>query len=303
MDVTGANLELLHQAYNARFRKGLIGRQAAAQWKEVAMETTSATREEQYGWLDALPGLRRWIGDRTLNQLSQSKYALENLDWEETVAVDRNAIEDDQYGVYGARFQAMGEAAAAHPDEVLWPLLKSGFGDDNGMAYDDQYFFDTDHKFVDQYGVEQSQANTDGGGGTKWFLLDSRHMARPLIWQVRKPASDIVMMTDPQDEHVFSRREFRFGIDCRDAAGFGFYQTCWGSGQTLDQAHYETARRKLQEMRKDGGRPLGIVPNKLIVPPELEAAARKTVVVDRLANGAENPWAGTAEVVVVPWLA
>ena len=300
MEVTGANLAMLHQGFNARFRRGLIGDQAEPQWKRMAMRTESVTAEENYGWINSLPGMREWLGDRQLNQLSREKYAIVNRDFEETVTVDRNDILDDRYGIYGARFEAIGEAVRAHPDELVWPLLKDGFGDTHGLCFDGQYFFDLDHPYVDAAGVERTQANTDGGAGDAWFLLDSRRMAKPVIFQVRKPASDIVMMTDPHDEAVFMRREFRFGVDCRDAAGYGFYQTCWGSKQALTGANYQKGRQALAEMRKDGGRPLGVVPNLLIVPPSLEGAARKLVKKD-LDGG--NEWHGTADVLVSPWLA
>lgn len=303
MEITGANLALLHQGYNAAFREGLLGRVAEAQWERIAMRASSTTREEHYAWLRNVAGLRRWLGDRTMRQLVRAKYSIENEDWEETIVVDRNDIEDDQYGVYGTRFRLMGEAAAAHPDELLWDLLGKGFGDDAGFCYDGQFFFDTDHPYLDADGVAKSQANTDGGGGPAWYLMDSKRAYKPLIYQVRKPIGDIVMMTDPHDEGVFSRKEFRYGIDSRDAAGFGFYQCIWGSKQQLDAAHYRTAREKLAGMMRDGGDPLGVMPNTLIVPPSLESAGRKLVVNQLAANGESNEWAGTAEVVVVPWLA
>lgn len=299
MEITGPNLQMLHQGFNARYRQGLIGQQAEPQWRSVAMRTESATAEENYAWLDSLPGMRRWVGDRVLNQLRRERYVLVNDDYEDTIVVDRNDIKDDRYGVYGARFEALGEAVRAHPDEMVWPLLKSGFDGTHGLAYDGQFFFDTDHPYIDANGDVQSQANTDGGAGDKWFLMDTRRMARPIIYQVREEASDIVMMTDPDDEAVFMRKEFRYGVDCRDAAGYGFYQTCWGSGAELDSAHYATARGKLQGMKGDGGRPLGIMPNLLVVPPSLEGKAR-TLVKKDLDGG--NPWYGSADVLVVPWL-
>ena len=52
----------------------------------------------------------------------------------------------------------------------------------------------------------------------------------------------------------------------------------------------------------DGGRPLAIRPNVLLVPPALENAAKELVEGDRLANGAYNPNKGKAKVIVSPWL-
>jgi phage major head subunit gpT-like protein len=104
------------------------------------------------------------------------------------------------------------------------------------------------------------------------------------------------------DDNVFDRDEYVYGTDARMNVGFGFWQQAWGSKQALDAAHYETARVALTGMKGDYGRPLGINPNLLVVGASNEKAAR-SVVASLLVNGGEtNPWAGTAEVLVVPWL-
>jgi phage major head subunit gpT-like protein len=45
------------------------------------------------------------------------------------------------------------------------------------------------------------------------------------------------------------------------------------------------------------------MPDLLIVPPSLESAARKIVVNELGSGGETNEWAGTARVLVSPWLA
>ncbi|MOA61416.1 Mu-like prophage major head subunit gpT [compost metagenome] len=74
----------------------------------------------------------------------------------------------------------------------------------------------------------------------------------------------------------------------------------YASRQALDETHYANARAAMRSFKADGGRPLGITPNLLVVPPALEAQALKLVVKD--ANDG-NPWAGSAKVLVCPWLA
>ena len=56
-------------------------------------------------------------------------------------------------------------------------------------------------------------------------------------------------------------------------------------------------------MKGDYGRPLGLNPRLLVVPPALESAALKIVNNEFGANGESNEWKGTAEVLVAPWLA
>lgn len=295
--VNAANLRTLYQGFKTLFNQGLG--QAPSQYEQIALTVPSSTREEQYGWLGKMAGFREWVGDRVINNITAHGYAITNKDYENTIAVPRNDIEDDQYGVYSPVFQEMGEVTLAHPNLLTFGLLKQGF---TGTCYDGQYFFDTDHPVIGEDGSVGSVANTDGGAGTPWFLMDLSRTLKPIIFQKRKDYT-FVAMDAPTDEAVFSRKEFRYGVDARVNVGFGLWQLAWGSKQTLDATHYATARAALSGMKGDHGRPLGIRPTHLVVPPALEGKALEIVNAERDTSGATNVWKGTAQVVVVPWLA
>jgi len=96
---------------------------------------------------------------------------------------------------------------------------------------------------------------------------------------------------------------FFYGADLRCNVGYGFPQMAWGSRQTLNAANYAIARAAIQNMKGDGGRPLGLVPNLLVVPPSLESAGRQILNSEYGTGGITNEWKGTAELLVVPWLA
>jgi phage major head subunit gpT-like protein len=119
-----------------------------------------------------------------------------------------------------------------------------------------------------------------------------------MIFQNRK-SPEFVTMTQAEDESVFMTGEYRYGVDTRCNVGFGFWQMAMKSQQALDATHYASARAAMASQHADGGRPLGITPNLLVVPPSLEGAAR--VLINKDANSG-NPWAGSAEVMVCPWL-
>ncbi|OZA18509.1 MAG: hypothetical protein B7Y02_01430 [Rhodobacterales bacterium 17-64-5] len=195
----------------------------------------------------------------------------------------------------------MGNSTGGHVEMLVFALLAAGF---TTNCYDGQFFFDTDHPILDQNGNATTFANTDGGAGTPWFLIDVSRSIKPVILQVRKDFGDIVAKDKVTDDNVFDLNEFRYGVDARMNAGFSFPQLAWGSKQTLDAAHYETAKAALGSMKGDYGRPLGLGTKLLlVVPPSHEGAGRK-ILQSALVNGGEsNPWAGTAELVVVPWLA
>jgi len=70
----------------------------------------------------------------------------------------------------------------------------------------------------------------------------------------------------------------------------------------FDATAYAAARTAMLEFKDDRGRPLSIVPNLLVVGTANEAAARGVVIADTGANGATNPWKGSAELLVLPGL-
>lgn len=300
MIVSTDNLNKLRVGYSNAYQGGQKNAAKPVSGR-VATTVKSTQKEQRYGWIGKLPRIREWIGPRVVQNISESDYSIKEKKFELTVGVDKDDIETDNLGIYSTLFESVGEATMLDPEQLIWDLVKGGF---TTNCYDGQFFFDTDHPVLDADGVTQlSVANTDGGGGTPWFLLDTTRVIKPFIRQVRKEFGDIVARDKVTDDNVFDLNEFRYGVDARMNFGYGFWQMAWGSKQPLDAAHYETARVAMGSFKSDHGRPLGIKPNLLVVPPALEGAALG-ILQSQLVNGGEsNKWAGTAEVLVVPWLA
>ncbi|MHA7919042.1 Mu-like prophage major head subunit gpT family protein, partial [Alloalcanivorax xenomutans] len=169
-------------------------------------------------------------------------------------------------------------------------------------CYDGQYFFDTDHPGVDEDGKEVSVSNMQAGSGKGWFLLDTRRALKPLIYQERKPY-DIKAMTAGDDEAVFMRDEYRYGVDGRSNVGFGFWQQAFGSKATLDETNFDAAYDAMTSQFTDEGRPLGVLPDLLVVGPSNRKKAQEVIKVARKADGADNANKDLVEILVVPWLA
>lgn len=299
MIVSSDNLNKLRVGYSAAYKRGLSSTAAATSGR-VAMRVPASSKEQRYGWLDKLPDVREWLGDRVVLNLSESDYSIKEKKWELTVGVDRDDIETDNLGMYSTMFEHIGESTVSKPERLIWGLLKDGFATN---CYDGQFFFDTDHPVLDADGAAQSVANTDGGAGAGWFLLDVGRVLKPIILQVRRDFGDIVAKDKVTDDNVFDRNEFVYGVDARLNVGYGLWQQAWGSKQALSAANYAAARAALMGMKGDYGRPLGIMPNLLVVPPSLESAGRKILNSEYAAGGETNEWKGTAELLVVPWLA
>lgn len=297
MIINSGNLRTLGVGFKASFAMGLG--MAQPDHLDIATVVNSTTGKEEYGWLGQVPGMREWLGDRVIQNIATHDYTIKNRDFELTIGVPRNNINDDNIGIYAPLFQEMGRSVTAHPSQICFPLLKAGFA---LPCYDGQFYFDTDHAVLDENGVEQSVANTDGGNGTPWFLIDDSRPLKPIIFQQRQ-APVFIARDNPDDESVYRRKEFEYGVDARYNAGFGFWQFAWGSRQPLTPDNYDVARTALMSMKGDYGKPLGVMPGKLIVPPSLDRAARKIVENTLGPNGETNEFQGTATVKVTPWLA
>ena len=299
MIINRTNLETLFTGFNASFRMGLIGQQAMSDYAKIAMVTSSMTAAEVYPWLGKIPGMKEWIGERVVENLIQHAFEIRNKDYEDTIAVDRNQIEDDQFGVYNPMFQALGEAVAAHPDEMVFSLLKKG---ETTLCYDGQNFFDTDHPVRGVGVVSNLLSDGDTTKTTPWYLLDLRRTYKPIVFQRRKTADTLVRLDREEDQNVFMRREFMYGVHCRDNAGFGLWQMSVKNKNTLDQTNFAAAYKALEELKGDEGRPLGLRGSHLLVPPALREEATKLMMNELGSNGETNTVKGWAEVIVSPWL-
>ncbi|MGK3122908.1 Mu-like prophage major head subunit gpT family protein [Candidatus Pantoea formicae] len=116
--------------------------QTPTDWQQVAMVVPSSTKEENYAWLSRFPKMREWLGEKVVKQLEGHSYTIRNKDWEATIEVDRNDLEDDTMLGYAQQAQGAGQSAAELPADIIGRLLSSGF---TSLCYDGQYFFDTDH--------------------------------------------------------------------------------------------------------------------------------------------------------------
>ena len=66
------------------------------------------------------------------------------------------------------------------------------------------------------------------GSPTAWYFLDTKKAVKPFIFQRRK-APVFVSKDTPDDEGTFMKKEYVFGVDSRDNAGYGLWQLAYGS--------------------------------------------------------------------------
>ena len=299
--VTPALLTALFTGFKTEFEQGKS--EAEPQFNKIASVIKSTSASNTYGWLGKFPSLAKWIGDRNIQSMKSQAYTITNDDYESTVGVDRNDIEDDNLGVYSPIFKEMGNAAAIHPDEMIFPLLAAGF---TTLCYDGQNYFDVDHPVypkADGTGVAVSTANMAEDvayEGEAWYVLDTSKALKPLIFQERKKPN-LLAMTKMDDEAVFTRKEYRYGVDCRDAAGFGFWQLAFANKRALTPDNLWDSIEKMRSFKADGGRKLGIKPTMLVVPASMEKQATRMLEREMESNSS-NELKGRVELLVADYL-
>lgn len=301
--ITNALLSALRTQVRAEFQQAYDGMLAQSFYRTVAMVAPSNTASNTYDWLGDFPDLREWVGDRVIKDIKENAYQISNRLYEGTIGIQRTAIEDDTVGTLAARIRNMGQSAARHPEKMIASLMIAGT---STLCYDGQFFFDTDHPVAanhDGTGAVTTASNLQAGAGTPWYLLDCSGEMKPFIFQERTAPEFDTLERSTDADTVFIKDQYLYGIRYRCNAGYGFWQKAFRSGAALDNTNLDAAIAQMMSLKGDGGKPLGITPTHLIVPPALRAAANQCVKVMLGAGGASNANYNAVEVVVTPWLA
>lgn len=228
MDLTPATIAAIQTTFSQQFRAAYGT--APVFWSSFSTQIPSSVGTNTYGWMKRLPKLREWVGPRVLQNVAAQSYQLTNKDWELTVGVGRNDIDDDTLGIYNPIVADMGRAAAKWPDQLARDALQAGTTD---TSFDGLPFFDTAHTLD----PAATQSNNLTGA--------------------------------------------------------------------LSAATFETARETMAAYKGEDGEPLGVMPDLLIVPPQLEATAKRIVsteLVQEGGAGVSNVNRGAARVLMIPEL-
>jgi phage major head subunit gpT-like protein len=196
---------------------------------EIATDVPSTTAINTYGWMAKLLKMRKWEGPRIIQNLKSHAYQVENDDYEVTVGVDRNNIEDDQLGIYNHLFTDLGAQVKLWKDPILKTALQAGT---TALGFDGVPMFSASHP-LNPAGVQSNNFTTTALSATN------------------------------------------FGV----------------------------VRAAMMAYTGEDGEPLGIMPDTLVVPPQLADLANTIVTAEFGASGASNVQKGQARVLVIPHLA
>lgn len=240
MQITPAILDAIFQAFRLDFQAAYEG--TPTWYNLLSTIVPSGTRENRYAWMKKIPRVREWIGERKFNNLVARGYTIINKSFEDSIAIDRDNIEDDQIGVYTADVAMLGSQSAKWMDDLMVACIQAG--STTGLCFDGQPFFNDSH---------------------------------------------------PVDS---------------DVSTLGVYSNNFPN-MPLTRDNFITVRQTMVSQLGEDGKPLGIMPRQLIVPPQLEFTAKSILnasIIARTVQGTTagasetNVLQGMAEVLVVPEL-
>jgi phage major head subunit gpT-like protein len=160
MDINQQNLDILFRNVQVRFSD--LYKQTPTWWQQVASLIPSGTRAEDYAWMDRLPVMRQWLGNRVVNSVSNLTRRLVNVPYESTIRLSKWDVEDDQYGVFNMAVDVQAAEVAKWPDTLVATAIRFGASDTlitgvSNVGFDGVPVFSTRHPVL---------AGVDGAAGT-----------------------------------------------------------------------------------------------------------------------------------------
>ena len=142
---------------------------ADKEYAKLASQIGSSKSSETYPWLGGVPKMHEWKDERIPQGMLEHNFSIANRDFEASIAVDKNAIDDDQYGQIEIRVKELATEAVRFFGEMAFTLIAQGTST-SGTAgtiydgvtlscYDGKAYFATDHTEGDS-GTQANEGTT-----------------------------------------------------------------------------------------------------------------------------------------------
>ena len=168
MLISAPNLDALFIAFSKNFEDSYMSVPQPL-LDNIGSKIPSNTRDQRYPFVQALSGaMRQWTGERQINNVVLDGFVCTNLKWENTLAISRVDLEDDQYDAYSNMLiPNLARHAKLLPDQQIALAITNGT---TTLGYDSVDFFSTAHP-VDP---SNTATTTSGGSTTQSNLLTGK---------------------------------------------------------------------------------------------------------------------------------
>lgn len=132
------------------------------QWQRIAMQVNLDAKSQDFVDLGAAPMPKRSKSGLTMQDFVERALTVAPVDWDITVHISFNAVQDDQTGQLYSRVSSAGDNFGKHINKIVFDALNDGANTTTyGATYDGLSLFNANH--VDKgaaYSTVQSNVNT-----------------------------------------------------------------------------------------------------------------------------------------------
>ncbi len=104
---------------------------------------------EEHKWINPVPMLSEWVGERKVQKLRLDGFTVKNKDYAAGIVIHKNDIADDRLGLYNAALDQFGARAARHYEKLLADVLIDAFDGNTFKAFDGKPLCADDHDIGD----------------------------------------------------------------------------------------------------------------------------------------------------------
>jgi phage major head subunit gpT-like protein len=158
MHITPSSLASTFIAFNTLFQGAMASAQPMVE-PALATRIPSSGEGNVYAHMAKLLRMRKWVGDRVVQNISSKSYQLNNEQFELTVEVERKKLLDDQLGIYAPLIAEMGRQTGLWMEDLLVTALQAGNAS-TSLTYDGVPFFSTAHP-VDPEGLASTATQSN----------------------------------------------------------------------------------------------------------------------------------------------
>lgn len=175
MLITPSNLDALFISFSQIFRDAYMSVPQPLV-ESIGARLPSNTRDQRYPFVQSLTGfMRQWQGERQIQNVVVDGFVVTNKKYENTLAIERTDIEDDQYGVYsGMLIPNLARHAKMLADTEIANSINN-----NDTCFDGKAMFAADH-YIDPSAKTGSQSNALTGkplSGTNLAIAQAAMMS------------------------------------------------------------------------------------------------------------------------------
>lgn len=168
------------------------------------MPTTKRTTEMPR--LGAVPQLSEWKGKRKISKLTRSKYSVIVKDFQASLEIDRNDVDDDQLGGIMMTLGQFGDRAANHPIKLLSEAIENGT---TNATYDGVSAFNNAHPARGEQTAAQDNIVSYSGSTVANFQTDlgaAKAQMRRFVDEANEPftqnVSQLLAVVPPELEQT-----------------------------------------------------------------------------------------------------